>query len=206
MSISALSAPTSNQTSSPSTSSAQHSIARGKFASVLPTPAGDAQPATQAPASAALPLSNAVMTYLLTHQETDEPPPSRIYATPEGEFSTAPDGPDSMAGLFPDADIKIAQGTGVSLSAAQQNSLPPNTGGLPVDQINPSDAAKEIIDTIGTNGELNLSDIDKLFGFSAPESGQLTPQQVYAGQWKNLTGGSGPLTLSQLTDDIASRL
>jgi hypothetical protein len=80
-------------------------------------------------------------------------------------------------------------------------------GGLKLAGLNASDAATELISTAGSQGELSLSDIDRVLGMTAPETGTHSPKAVTADEWKLLTGGSGgPLSASQLTKAIQSYL
>jgi hypothetical protein len=165
----------------------------------LPTSAKNVQSAAPAPNYTPLQFSNAIMSYLLTTQESTQAAPSAIWATPDGETCS---GPGGLSGLPPGVHV-LAQSV---ITNAAAKDAPPNSGGLPVSDINPTGAAKMIINTIGSNGELTLSDVDKMFGITTQQNGPGTAKAIYAADWSTLADETGVLTESQLSALIANRL
>ena len=80
-------------------------------------------------------------------------------------------------------------------------------GGLQLGGLNASAAANEVIDGAGSNGKLNLSDVDNALGINAPETGYTSPEAITSLEWARLAGSAGgTMTTAQLTNAIQSYL
>jgi hypothetical protein len=80
-------------------------------------------------------------------------------------------------------------------------------GGLPLNGLNATTAASEVIGAVGSDGELNLSDVDRALGITTPEKGYQSLEAITALEWTKLTGASGgALTTTQLTMAIQNYL
>lgn len=79
--------------------------------------------------------------------------------------------------------------------------------GLNVASINGPDAANEIINAAGNNGELTLSDVNKLLGLGGPDDlsvgSPYSPDAAIERDWSMLTGSSkGAISKSELSSLI----
>ncbi|HVX14076.1 MAG TPA: hypothetical protein VHC22_23020 [Pirellulales bacterium] len=78
---------------------------------------------------------------------------------------------------------------------------------LNVGSIDASDAANSIVDAVGSNGQLTLSDVNKLLGLGGPSDLSLgspySPDAAIARDWAMLTGSStGTVSASELSSLI----
>jgi hypothetical protein len=111
--------------------------------------------------------------------------------------------------LLPHASYDIsstAHGGNWDGTTSQMISSDEIPGGFQLDGVNAADVAAEIINTVGSNGTLKLSDVDKLLGVTTPETGAHSPEATIAWDWNKLTDGSGQLSASQLATAIESYL
>ncbi len=86
------------------------------------------------------------------------------------------------------------EGTSVTVSSDQ---VP-----LQLEEIDAADAAQQIMDLVGSGGELCLSSVEQLLGITKPEREEFSPKAVVERDWYGLTGGSDTLSTSQLAAAI----
>lgn len=86
------------------------------------------------------------------------------------------------------------EGTSVTVSSDQ---VP-----LQLEEIDATDAAQQIMDLVGSGGELFLSSVEQLLGITKPEKEEFSPKAVVERDWYGLTDGSDTLSTSQLAAAI----
>jgi hypothetical protein len=176
-----------------------------KAAQVLPDAADDGQNGGTSPSAqqgvTPVQFSSTLMLDLLNATEQ-----TGNSAQEAGSSTAAPIGRDGLSHVpTPPADLHVTPDSSGATSVTVSSDEVP--GGLNLKGLKASDAANEVIAAVGSNGALSLSDVDRMLGITAPETGAHSPQAVTAAEWNRLTGGSGgPMSASQLTKAIQSYL